>query len=270
VSCALEPQSTRGHARKPNKRLSQTTTVNTAEDIVYDAYGTMAEQTASYKGSPILDILYSSGTNPAAQRDVFGRISKKTETTTSCGTTTTRALAYTYDGLGQLIDVTQDGTSIEHYTYDPNGNRLTELGATTSATYDAQDRLLSYNQASGTAWTFTYNDDGTLKTATSTPGGTTNYVYDELSHLTQVTLPDGKVIDYVIDSRGRRIAKKVNGVVTKQWIYDGQLRIAAELSGTTLNRFVCGSRTKTSATKIRNRERARRTARACLWLCGWS
>jgi len=70
------------------------------------------------------------------------------------------------------------------------------------------------------------------------PSDATNYVYDESGALKQMTLPSGTVIAYIIDGRGRRIGKRVIGTLTKQWIYDGQLRIAAELTGTTLNRFV--------------------------------
>jgi hypothetical protein len=44
----------------------------------------------------------------------------------------------------------------------------------------------------------------------------------------KVVLPDGKVIEYLVDGRNRRVGKKVNGVIERQWIYDGQLRPVEE------------------------------------------
>ena len=71
-------------------------------------------------------------------------------------------------------------------------------------------------------------------------GQTTTYTYDPLGNLTHVALPDGRGIDYVIDGMGRRVGKKVNGVLQKQWLYADNLRVVAELdgSGNVVSRFV--------------------------------
>jgi RHS repeat-associated protein len=39
------------------------------------------------------------------------------------------------------------------------------------------------------------------------------------------------VIEYLVDGRGRRVGKKVNGVLVKQWLWRGQLQPVAELDG---------------------------------------
>src|SRR5206468_5512724 len=101
-------------------------------------------------------------------RDALGRIVNKTETIQG----TTHAYGYTYDANGRLTDVTLDGNATSHYEYDANGNRLVGPGLTTSAVYDAQDRLLSYGNCS-----YAYRADGSLQTKTC-PGGTTTYDYD--------------------------------------------------------------------------------------------
>ena len=51
-------------------------------------------------------------------------------------------------------------------------------------------------------------------------------------------------IDYVIDGQNRRVGKKVSGTLTQGFLYDGQLRIVAELDGSNnlVSRFVYGSR----------------------------
>ena len=77
-----------------------------------------------------------------------------------------------------------------------------------------------------------------------TRGQTTTYTYDVRGNLVRVDLPDGTVIEYLIDGQDRRVGKKRNGVLEKQWLYKDQLRIAAELdgAGTLVSRFVYASR----------------------------
>jgi RHS repeat-associated protein len=61
-------------------------------------------------------------------------------------------------------------------------------------------------------------------------------------------LPDGRAIDYVIDSENRRVAKKVNGAVVRKWIYEDQLKPVAEFdgTGTLLARYLDGVTVKGS------------------------
>ena len=65
-----------------------------------------------------------------------------------------------------------------------------------------------------------------------------------LGNLLSVTLPDGTLIEYVVDGRNRRIGKKVNGVLTKAWLYKDGLNPIAELDGVgnVVSRFVYASR----------------------------
>jgi YD repeat-containing protein len=124
--------------------------------------------------------------------------------------------------------VGKNGSTTASYAYDANGNRLsrTTPSDTETGTYDNQDRLLTY----GTK-TYTYTANGELSTKTDTATSlTTQYTYDALGNLNTVLLPDGRRIDYLVDGRNRRVAKKVNGAFTKKFLYGDQLRIAAELS----------------------------------------
>lgn len=74
-------------------------------------------------------------------------------------------------------------------------------------------------------------------------GATTTYEYDALGALRSVSLPTA-MIDYVVDGRGRRVGKKVNGQLVQQWIYGHGLSPLAELDGAGVvkKRFVYGSR----------------------------
>ena len=74
---------------------------------------------------------------------------------------------------------------------------------------------------------------GSRKRLTKTAGSdVTSYVYDVRGALLSVDLPNGIGIDYVVDASGRRIGKRVNGVLTKGWIYAGGLSPVAETDGT--------------------------------------
>src|SRR5258708_19496146 len=69
---------------------------------------------------------------------------------------------------------------------------------------------------------------------------TTRYVYGTRGDLTSVRLPNGTLIEYVNDALGRRIGKKVNGSVSRGWLYASDIAIAAELDplGQVATRFV--------------------------------
>ena len=110
--------------------------------------------------------------------------------------------------------------------------------SSSTVTYDDQDRLVSTSTAS-----YTYTANGELLTKTE-GADTTQYSYDVLGNLLSVTLPDGTLIEYVVDGRNRRIGKKVNGVLTKAWLYKDGLNPIAELDGVgnVVSRFVYASR----------------------------
>jgi YD repeat-containing protein len=107
-----------------------------------------------------------------------------------------------------------------------------------SATYDAQDRLVTYGNAS-----YAYTENGEL-IAKAQGGVTTQYHYDVLGNLMQVILPGDITIDYLVDGQNRRIGKKVNGQLTQGFLYRDQLNPIAELdgSGNVISRFVYGER----------------------------
>jgi RHS repeat-associated protein len=186
----------------------------------------------------------------AITRDALGRIATRKETIAGISTND----AYTYDSRGRLTKVTRGAAVIGSYDYDANDNRMsaTDSKGTRSATHDTQDRLLTDGTAS-----FTYTPEGALLTKTS-GSETTTCDYDLLGALRGVTLPNGTRIDYLVDGTHRRIGKKVNGSLTKAFLYQNTLptvsatappfpsgtQVVAEFdaTGALVSRFLYGSK----------------------------
>lgn len=135
-----------------------------------------------------------------------------------------RSWTYEYDLLDRLNFASTTGQVIG-YTYDANGNRLTQTGSEPATytisstsnrlsavtgvlnrayTYDAAGNTLSY-----AGLTFTYSDDGRMQSVTNA-GVTTTYVFNAL---------------------GQRV-KKSNTSVTRLFVYDEAGHLLGEYGGT--------------------------------------
>jgi RHS repeat-associated protein len=216
-----------------------------AESWTYNSFGELATQTTMTNGSPLIGFEYN--VSPF-QRDELGRIVEKHETFAGV----TKRVGYQYDIMGRLTNVRTNGTLTEHYEYDSNGNRLVgqTVAGPSNGTYDAQDRLLTYD-----AYSYTYGANGELQSRTDTSSGSvTEYTYDPFGNLRAVELPDGRLVEYVTDGLHRRFAKKIGGIVTKQWLYRDALNPVAELdaAGNVTARFVYASRPNVPDFMIRN------------------
>jgi YD repeat-containing protein len=194
----------------------------TSDTLKQSLFGEAAHYVASHAGGPLLEITFT-------QRDPLGRILERGERILGGAETTYQ---YTYEpGTGRLTNVHVDGVLRASYAHDANGNRIGQSGpdveAVTSSqvTIDAQDRLLQFGTTA-----YTYGRNGELQSRT-TPAGTTTYEYDVFGALKRVTLPDARVITYENDPTGRRITKRVDGVVVRRWIWLDALRPIAELDG---------------------------------------
>jgi RHS repeat-associated protein len=202
--------------------LSGVTTTATYNDSV----GTLMRLAAKFGASTLFDATFT--------RDTVGRVTGVVETIQ--GVTTTQA--FVYDSVGRLDQVRRNGVLVADYDYDVNGNRsrLTTPNGTLTSVVDAQDRLLGYGST-----TFSYGSNGELVRKASGPD-TTTYSYDVFGNLLTARVPDGRLIEYLVDPQNRRIGKKVNGVLVKGILYQGQLSPIAELdsANNVVSRFVYG------------------------------
>ncbi|HUU01400.1 MAG TPA: RHS repeat-associated core domain-containing protein [Myxococcota bacterium] len=212
-----------------NGLVSGTTLGDVTTGRTYNEFGELKSYTAGFAGAPIFEQIF--------ERDALGRITTKTETIEGVPV----VYEYIYDQAGRLHEVKKDGLTTSIYDYDSNSNRISytdKNGATITGAYDDQDRMLAYGEA-----TYTYTPNGELASKTVN-GERTTYVYDVLGNLTNVTLPDGTEIRYIIDGRNRRVGKEINGTTVQQFIYQDQLNPIAELGGTgeVVSVFVYGTR----------------------------
>ena len=125
------------------------------------------------------------------------------------------SIKFHYDQLYRLIDAThpQPQNPAENFGYDPVGNRTTSQ-LSGSYAYDNMNRLLGEDQ-----YGYSYDANGNMTSKVDNSNGdTTTYEYDSENRLIQVTTPTSILI-YLYDGIGRRVAKTINGVVTK-YVYD--------------------------------------------------
>ena len=194
------------------------TTVGTSR--TYDGFGQIAQLSAISYGTTVY--------KASLTRDADGRITQDVEDVN--GATTT--WGYTYDARGRLASVSENGSVIDSYGYDGNGNR-TSVNGQTVATYNADDQLTSYNGVP-----YSYAADGSLAGA-----GSTTYQYDALGHLLEVKTPS-ETITYTYDGLGRRVGKSINGTLVQGFLYADGIHPIAELDGqgNVVATFVYGTR----------------------------
>lgn len=205
-----------------NSKTSYTYSVN---------FGELSSVKAIYNSSIIL---YESD----FLRDGTGRISGITE---SYAGSNPQEFEYTYDSAGRLTAVSLNGNPLNSYSYDSNSNRILQTinGVSVGATYDDQDRLLTFGNKS-----FTYNLNGEVVSMTdSSTSQTINYNYDVLGNLKSVTLPS-KTINYKVDAHNRRMAKLDGTTVENYFIWNSSNQIigVTDGSGALTDRYVYGSK----------------------------
>ncbi|MCP5526849.1 MAG: hypothetical protein H7A47_08600 [Verrucomicrobiales bacterium] len=201
----------------------------------FDAHG--AVQTAAARhGETVLQAI-------ECGYDTLGRVSWKDETV--AGTTT--RWDYAYDARGRLVSVARDGLEVERYGWDAAGNRTRVLNSLRSVRLDPEDFAHDADQKLLRAGSteFAYDANGRLaKVRGGTSISACHYRAD--GALTSVDLPDGREIRYRYDAFLRPVARLVDGVVERRWLYgtgwlplaeydgDGTLRTRYEYLGGTL------------------------------------
>ena len=220
------------------------------ESFTYDSFGAPLTMNASYNG-------VAKGGLALTFDAASGRIVTKAESWTFGGLAA-KAWTYDYDTTGRLA-AASDGSTTRTYTYDANGNR-------TGATVDTQDRVTSQTDDAGITTTYTYDDHGNVLTRARTGTPAQTLTWDSQGSLLSVTQAPSLPVKYIVDAQGRRVGRRLNGVLDREWFYDGQLRIVGEVVYVSGSRRgsgcmgTCPSATCRSQSPRRSAQRRRRTA----------
>ncbi len=124
-----------------------------------------------------------------------------------------RTLDFSYDVLNRLTGVVEDPSGaalVSDYDYDAVGNLISIAvpGSSQAATYDVNDRLLTFGTRS-----FAYDANGNLTTITD-GSEVTLFEYDARNRLVRRIEPDGTASEFDYDHDGNRISRTVDGVAT--------------------------------------------------------
>ena len=141
---------------------------------------------------------------------------------------------YGYDNIYQLLNATQGANTTESYTFDPVGNRLSNLSGS------GWSNNTSNELTSRPGVTYTYDNNGNTLTSV-TGSNTTTYAWDFENRLTSVTLPGtGGTVTFKYDPFGRRIYKSSSSG-TSIFAYDGiNLIEETNSSGAVVARYTQG------------------------------
>ncbi|HEC76585.1 MAG TPA: hypothetical protein ENI33_04930, partial [Thermoplasmatales archaeon] len=160
--------------------------------------------------------------------------------------TFTKSITYTYDEIGNIINIT-DGSFIIHYEYDELNrvvsisnsssvfqfeydnvsNRISLIypnGMSVNYVYDKANRLINQTLRNSTDdvisyYAYTY-DNSTNKLSINEIAGTTTFQYDLLYRIVNVTHPSGSFTKYTYDAIGNRLSKKESGNPAIIYTYD--------------------------------------------------
>lgn len=207
-----------------------------AQGIIYRPFG------------PLQGFSYGNGATLTRTFDLDGRLTRQTVgavqdftltynaagnvTRLDDGLSAARNQMFDYDLLDRL-QVAQGGYGALAYTYDANGNRLSESRNSQTANYyyeTTSNRLLQIDGATPKA--FAYDAAGN-----TTQVSGQMFRYNDHNRFDQVR-NSATVTDYGYDGSGRRVIKTVNGQVS-HFIYNtiGQLLVEADAQGQTLREY---------------------------------
>jgi RHS repeat-associated protein len=172
-------------------------------------------------GSQIQTWTYDDQLNVTSKTDALGHIT-----------------SYTYDANGNRLTET-DPTGTINYTYNGFGEVLTrtdQLNGLTTNTYDSQGNLLTTTNALDKTTTFTYDAHGLVQTVTDARGKVTAFAYDANGNLITRTDALNHETKFAYDARARLSSTtNVLGFATT-FGYDpvGRLNIVTQADGTTI------------------------------------
>jgi RHS repeat-associated protein len=216
-----------------------------------DPAGTVLSGQSRYEFSPvglIRGILHQSGAGATQAEYRYARNAAQEITQRVLGGQT---VEYGYDVTGQLTNALYSaGQPDEAYHFDPNGNRIGGGYVVTTNNQIVADGTHTYE----------YDFEGSLVGRSNTlTHATTTYHYDHRNRLVNVLDSDAsgtvtQTVDFTYDALNRRIAKSVNGAVTRFLLNQDNSWADTDAAGTITARYLLGSRIDEMTARYRPRD----------------
>jgi len=219
-------------------RVTQTTAAGTSSQetttYLYDAQRNLRQVTdaAGNVTAQQFDAVYNltSATDANSHATTYGydALNRQIRVTDATGAVT----SYTYDAVGNRLSVTDGNGHVTTYAYDARNQKIastdangvkttyaydsvgnqvrityaanTAAAATTTFTYNLDNKLTSETDALGHTTTHQYDADSNLVSTTDALGHTTAYTYDADNRVASITDPLGNVTQYRYDANGNR------------------------------------------------------------------
>jgi len=195
-------------------------------------WGNSTTVSRSFNGDGLVSQIVTAGTTLGYSFDNANRITGISDSSNSALT-----WGYGYDALDRLTSATTSAIT-DGWTYDANGNRLTQTGTTAitftvsptsnqvTATSGGLVRSYAYDAAGNTTsdgTSFTYNDRGRMA---STSGSSTLYLYNALGQMIEKSGTPGTTV-FMQDEAGHLVGEySSSGTLVDETVWLGDIPVA--------------------------------------------
>ncbi|WP_284407426.1 DUF6531 domain-containing protein, partial [Acidovorax sp. SUPP3434] len=180
-------------------------------------------------------------------------------TTQASGTAQARTTSTEWHSQWRLpVKVTEAGRETA-YTYDGQGNALTQTIKDTSVT-----------PAVSRTWAWTYHPSGLVASETDPGGAVTTYAYDSAGHLTQATNALGQSSLYTHDAAGRVLTHTAPTGLVSSYQYDARGRLTRAQRGDEVSSYTYTASGQLASASVSSGYATSYTYDAAQRLTGWS